>query len=55
MIKTSEKAIKKELIKIITKHRVDEVIYEPRYVNGYQLSNSGLVGATITIRTTYKK
>ena len=55
MRKISEKIIKKELIKIINKHQIDEVIYEPRYVDGYQLRNLVLIGSIITIRTTYKK
>ena len=46
--------IKKELIKIINKSKIEEIIYEPRYVPGYELQRV-LVGSTITIRTSLKK
>jgi hypothetical protein len=46
--------IKKELIKILNKSKIEEVIYEPRYGDGYQLRNSVLIGSTITIRTSLK-
>lgn len=55
MKKMTSKTIKKELIKIINRQQIDEVIYEPRYMDDYQLKKPVLIGSTITIRTTYKK
>ena len=53
MKKINEKTIKKELIKIINKQHIDEIIYEPRYYIGYEESRV-VMGSIITIRTTYK-
>jgi hypothetical protein len=49
-----EKKIKKELIDIINKSKLEEIIYEPRFVDGYELEKSAVIGSTITIRTTFK-
>jgi hypothetical protein len=54
MRKTTQKEIKKELIKIINNSKIDEVIYEPRYMIGYELQRA-ILGSTITLRTTLKK
>jgi len=53
MKKISQKELKKELIKIINKDKIDEVIYEPRYTEGYE-NNHILIGSIITIRTSLK-
>lgn len=54
MKKAPQKAIKKELIKIINKSTIEDVIYEPRYYEGYEFKKN-LIGSTITIRSTLKK
>jgi len=51
---STEKKIKKELIDIINKSKIDEIIYEPRFVDGYELEKPAVIGSTITIRTTFK-
>ena len=51
---STEKKIKKELIDIINKSKIDEIIYELRFVDGYELEKSAVIGSTITIRTTFK-
>ena len=53
MKKINQNQVKKTLIKIINDNRIDEIIYEPRYVPGYELQRA-LVGSTITIRTSLK-
>jgi len=53
MKKINQNQVKKTLIKIINDNRIDEIIYEPRYVPGYELQQV-LVGSTITIRTSLK-
>jgi len=53
MKKINQNRVKKMLIKIINDNRIDEIIYEPRYVLGYELQRA-LVGSTITIRTSLK-
>ena len=50
----TQKQIKKELIKIINQNKIEDVIYEPRYIDGYEF-NKHLIGSTITIRTTIQK
>jgi len=50
----TQKQMKKELIKIINKSKIDEIIYEPRYYEGYEFGKD-LMGSTIIIRTTLKK
>lgn len=49
----TQKEIKKELINIIKTLQIKEVIYEPRYEEGYDYLKI-LVGSIITIRTTEK-
>jgi hypothetical protein len=51
----SQKSIKKDIIKTINKSKIEDVIYEPRYIDGYKFKNSVLIGSTITIRTSLKK
>ena len=46
----TQKLIKKQLIEIINKSKIEEIISEPRYVLGFELERA-LVGSTITIRT----
>lgn len=62
MKKITRKELKKELIKIINKDKIEEVIFEPRYnVEDNSFSDYSeypkrtLVGSTITIRTLFKK
>ena len=50
MKKITQKSIKNQLIKIINKSKIEDVIYEPRYFIGYQESRT-LIGSIITIRT----
>jgi len=50
MKKITQKSLKKNLIKIINQSKIEEVIYEPRYYEGYELQKT-LIGSTITIRT----
>jgi hypothetical protein len=54
MKKITQKSLKNELIKIINDNKIDEIIYEPRYLSGYELQRV-LIGSTITIRTSSKK
>lgn len=53
MEEKTQKQIKQELIQIIKKSKIEEVIYEPRWRTGYEFQRV-LSGATITIRTTIK-
>jgi len=53
MKKINQNQVKKMLIKIINDNRIDDIIYEPRYCEGYELQRA-LVGSTITIRTSLK-
>lgn len=46
--------IKKNLIKIINKSNIEEVIYEPSWLPGYE-GDRILVGSVITITTSLKK
>lgn len=45
-----EKEMKKELIKIIKKNKIIDIVYEPRYIEGYY-NERVWIGSTITIRT----
>jgi hypothetical protein len=49
----SQKQIKKELIKIINGTHIDEIVYEPRWIQGYE--EHYLIGSVITIRTSHEK
>jgi hypothetical protein len=53
MKKLTQKEIKKELIKIINKQQIDDIICEPRYFEGYEFKKD-LIGFIITIRTSIK-
>jgi hypothetical protein len=53
MKKINQNQVKKMLIKIINDNRIDDIIYEPRYCEGYELQRA-LIGSTITIRTSLK-
>lgn len=46
----TQKQIKKELIKIINNSIIEDIIYEPRYIDGYEFKKD-LIGSTITIRS----
>jgi len=50
MKKITQKEIKKQLIKIIKTQKIEDVIYEPRWQEGYNLSKT-LIGSTLTIKT----
>ena len=50
----TQKQIKKELIKVINNSKIEDVIYEPRYYEGYELKRD-LIGSTITIRSSLLK
>lgn len=57
MKKITQKQIKEELIKIINKSKIEEIMYEPRYQPSYmhdQFSYGKLEGSTITILTKIK-
>ena len=46
----TQKEIRNQLIKIIRKQKIVDVMYEPRYELGYE-DKRVLVGSTLTIRT----
>jgi len=54
MKKIGQKQIKKALIKIINQSKIEDVIYEPRYLEGYKYERD-LIGSTITIRSSLRK
>jgi hypothetical protein len=54
MRKITQKTLKKELIDFINDSKIEEIIYEPRYILGYELERIW-IGSTITIRTSLKK
>ena len=54
MEKFSQKETKKALINIIKNSKIEDVIYEPRWNKGYELSRT-IIGATMIIRISLKK
>jgi hypothetical protein len=53
MKKLNSKKIKKQLVDLINKSIIEEIIYEPRYADGCDFKKD-LIGSTITIRTKIK-
>ena len=51
--KITKKDLKKALIKLINKSNIEEIICEPRYLEGYE-DKKVWIGSIITIRTLNK-
>lgn len=50
----TQKELKNELIKLIKTSKIEDIICEPRYIEGYEFKNH-YIGSTITIRTSILK
>ena len=55
MKKITENQIKKQVIKIINDSKIEDVIYEPRYIPDYKSPRGILIGSVITIITSNEK
>ncbi len=49
----TQKQIKNEVIKIIKKSKIEEIIYEPSYYD--IINNKYVIGSIITIKTSFPK